>query len=305
MLPRGPKLGPAGPRFKDIEAPDVRFVQAAAWDGQDATFRWAEGCAMTSRTRLFHAATALLFGTASLLPRPALPARDDTPVAALLGACQACHGRDGINEDPDVPNLAGQKSNYLARQLDAFRSGERKSEVMAAIAAQLADADIHALATHWSQLPAARPANAPAPAPAAILPRMVFPAGFPERFTVYETTAAAPDGSFVKRYANKVALRSLREGRSLANGAAIVVANHSSARDVTSYAAMESRAGWGAELPLLLRNGDWDYAMFGADRARRDTLNQAPCLACHKPLAADSFVFTIKALRERALLRSP
>jgi cytochrome c553 len=260
---------------------------------------------MTSRTRIFHAATALLFGATTLLPRPALPAGDDTPVTALLGACQACHGRDGLSEGSDVPNLAGQKLNYLVRQLEAFRSGERKNAVMAAIAGQLIDADISALALHWSQLPAARPANGQAPAAAAIRSRMVFPAVFPEGFTVYETTAPAPDGSFVRRYANEVALRSLREGQALAHGAAIVVANHSSARDVNSYATMESRAGWGAELPLLLRNGDWDYALFGADRVRRDTLNQAPCLACHKPLAGDSFVFTMKALRERALQRAP
>ena len=109
---------------------------------------------MPSRTRIFHAATALLFGATTLLPRPALPAGDDTPVAALLGACQACHGGDGISEGADVPNLAGQKPNYLVRQLEAFRSGERKSAVMAAIAAQLADADIRALAAALE--PAAR-----------------------------------------------------------------------------------------------------------------------------------------------------
>ena len=49
------------------------------------------------------------------------------------------------------------------------------------------------------------------------------------------------------------------------------------------------RAGWGDTVPALLRNGDWDYALFAADGSRRDGLNQAPCLACHKPLAADSF----------------
>jgi cytochrome c553 len=261
---------------------------------------------MTSRTRIFHAATVLLFGATALLPRPALPAGDDTPgVTALLGACQACHGGDGISEGGDVPNLAGQKPNYLVRQLEAFRSGERKSAVMAAIAGQLADADIRALALHWSQLPGARPSDGKAPAPTAIRSRMVFPAGFPEGFAVYETTVAAPDGSFIKRYANETALRALRTGQALAHGASIIVANHGSARDVTSYAAMESRAGWGAELPRLLRNGDWDYALFGADRVRRDTLNQAPCLACHKPLAGDSFVFTMKALREHATQRAP
>ena len=69
---------------------------------------------------------------------------------------------------------------------------------------------------------------------------------------------------------------------------------------VLSYAAMSARAGWGTEVPLLLRNGDWDYALFDANRVRRDGLNQAQCLACHKPIAADSYVFTMKQLREAA-----
>ena len=67
-----------------------------------------------------------------------------------------------------------------------------------------------------------------------------------------------------------------------------------------AVAAMEARAGWGAAVPALLRNGNWDYALFDANRVRNDRLNQAPCLACHKPQAASSFVFTLPALRERA-----
>jgi hypothetical protein len=63
-----------------------------------------------------------------------------------------------------------------------------------------------------------------------------------------------------------------------------------------SYDAMERRAGWGAAVPALLRNGDWDYAQFDARQQRRDGLNQAACLACHQPLAARSHVFTLQEL---------
>jgi len=121
----------------------------------------------------------------------------------------------------------------------------------------------------------------------------------------------------VKRYANDVALRAAREGTLLPAGAAIIVANHAAQLDAAqkpvldaegrpnagkllSYAGMETRAGWGDDVPTLLRNGDWDYALFSAMGARRDTINEAACLACHKPIAADSYVFTIKALRAAA-----
>jgi len=66
------------------------------------------------------------------------------------------------------------------------------------------------------------------------------------------------------------------------------------------YAGMESRAGWGAGIPALLRNGNWDFAVFDAQRIRNDRLNQAQCLACHHPQAANSHVFTLAELRAAA-----
>ncbi|MBC7938480.1 MAG: cytochrome P460 family protein, partial [Chitinophagaceae bacterium] len=58
--------------------------------------------------------------------------------------------------------------------------------------------------------------------------------------------------------------------------------------------------GWADAIPALLRNGDWDYAQFDTRQQRRETLNQAPCLACHQPLAAKSHVFTLDELTRHA-----
>jgi len=40
--------------------------------------------------------------------------------------------------------------------------------------------------------------------------------------------------------------------------------------------------------------------MVGANKSARQGVNQATCLACHKPLADDSFVFTLEKLHEVA-----
>jgi cytochrome c553 len=270
------------------------------------------------RASVFVTAVFWLGLAASLCAAPAR-AVEDAGNPPLAAACQACHGREGISESGAFPNLAGQKKDYLVRQLQAFRAGQRKNEFMAAIAGQLNDADIETLALFWSQKPGAGPASAAPGAALAIRSRMTFPAGFPAGFALYETVA--DDGQVVKRYANDAAVRAARAGAVLPAGAAIVVANHEAQLDAAqkpvldgegrpvagkllSYAGMESRAGWGDALPALLRNGDWDYALFPATGERRDTVNQAPCLACHKPIAADSYVFTMKALRAAAT-RSP
>ena len=57
-------------------------------------------------------------------------------------------------------------------------------------------------------------------------------------------------------------------------------------------------AGWGKDVPEMLRNDNWNYAVFTADKQHRPGVNQAECLACHKPLNNDSYTFTLKQLAE-------
>jgi len=65
---------------------------------------------------------------------------------------------------------------------------------------------------------------------------------------------------------------------------------------LVAYTAMASGAGWGKDIPDMLRNGDWNYAVFTTDKQHRAGVNQAECFACHKPLDSTSYVFTLKQL---------
>ena len=71
---------------------------------------------------------------------------------AKAQACTMCHGALGISSMPDSPNLAAQPAIYLTQQLRAFRSGERKHEVMNLMAKPLSDDDIENLATWYSSI---------------------------------------------------------------------------------------------------------------------------------------------------------
>jgi cytochrome c553 len=66
--------------------------------------------------------------------------------------CQACHGIDGLSKVPDAPNIAGQVEGYLATQLQAFKSGARKSEAMSLVASTLTERDIENLAAYFSAI---------------------------------------------------------------------------------------------------------------------------------------------------------
>jgi cytochrome c553 len=66
--------------------------------------------------------------------------------------CQACHGLDGLAKTPDAPNIAGQVEQYMVVQLQAFKSGVRKSEAMSVVAPSLSDQDIDDLAAYYSAI---------------------------------------------------------------------------------------------------------------------------------------------------------
>lgn len=88
------------------------------------------------------------------LPFAAAPAlaADAAAGKAKAAVCVACHGAAGISSNPLWPNLAGQKDQYLIKQMKAFRDGERKDPVMAPMAAGLSDADIANLAAYYAGL---------------------------------------------------------------------------------------------------------------------------------------------------------
>ena len=71
---------------------------------------------------------------------------------AKAAVCIACHGADGVGLTPLYPNLAGQKEQYIVKQLQAFKSGERKDPIMAPMAMPLTDDDMANLAAYYSSL---------------------------------------------------------------------------------------------------------------------------------------------------------
>ena len=58
-------------------------------------------------------------------------------------ACAACHGADFDTPiSPDIPRLAGQHDDYLARALTDYKSGARKNPIMDGQAGALSAQDI-------------------------------------------------------------------------------------------------------------------------------------------------------------------
>lgn len=73
-------------------------------------------------------------------------------IARGAPACAACHGPAGAGVPPDFPRLSGQHAEYTAATLREYAAGARENEIMKAIAAQLSEEEIRALAEYISGL---------------------------------------------------------------------------------------------------------------------------------------------------------
>ena len=68
----------------------------------------------------------------------AWPQADEARAKKIIsGSCFLCHGATGESSSEVFPRLAGQHHEYIAKQLDNFKSGKRKSTAMASMVEKL------------------------------------------------------------------------------------------------------------------------------------------------------------------------
>lgn len=67
----------------------------------------------------------------------------------VSGSCFLCHGENGESSSEIFPKLAGQHANYIAKQLENFKTGKRKSTAMADMSGRLSADEMLALGTYF------------------------------------------------------------------------------------------------------------------------------------------------------------
>lgn len=68
------------------------------------------------------------------------------------GSCFLCHGAMGESTSELFPRLAGQHAEYIAKQLAAYQSGERKSSAMAEMVKGLKSDEMLALGRYYEKM---------------------------------------------------------------------------------------------------------------------------------------------------------
>lgn len=138
--------------------------------------------------------------------------------------------------------------------------------------------------------------------------RITFPAGY-RSGVLYTTVDRADIKQHRELYASAEAVAAAKEGKPLPDGTVLTLVQYKIKLDdqgnpvkdangrfmkteIAGYTVMEKRAGWGAEYPPELRNGDWEYSVFTVDGKFNEKANFKSCFECHKPHADKDYVMS-------------
>jgi hypothetical protein len=144
---------------------------------------------------------------------------------------------------------------------------------------------------------------------------------FPENHSagvLYTTVDRADNKQYRELFTSAAALNAAKAGKPLPSGTVITLVQYAAKlgpdgnpekdangrfikTNVIGYTVMEKRDGWGAEYPDDVRNGEWEYQAFKADRTPNTGANLTACFNCHKPLGtAQDFVFSYDKMKSAA-----
>src|SRR5262245_37060799 len=154
--------------------------------------------------------------------------------------------------------------------------------------------------------------------------KVVFPKNFAEgvMYTTVDrpantrpwTTELENTAQYRKHYATASAIKALRNGEPIPGGSVITVVKfrakldaqgnpikYDNGRfvrgDLIGFSVMEKRTGWGAEYPPEIRNGEWKFQEFTADRKPSEKVNLLACMQCHRLQANKDFLFTFDKIK--------
>jgi plastocyanin len=137
------------------------------------------------------------------------------------------------------------------------------------------------------------------------------------RGVLYQTVDRADIKQYRELYTQPEVVEAVRKGKPIPSGAVITLVQWSVEqddkgnplkgpdgrfikKDIIAHTVMEKRTGWGAEYPDDIRNGEWEYQAFTADKKVNDKANLRSCFVCHKPHEKQDFVISLAALKGTA-----
>jgi hypothetical protein len=147
--------------------------------------------------------------------------------------------------------------------------------------------------------------------------KVTFPAEY-AKGKVYLTLDRPENKQVREYYSSQAAVDAAKKGAPLPTGTVITVVQYAAQLDaqgtpakdssgrfiktntIQGYTVMEKQAGWGSDYPESKRNGEWEYQAFRADKTPNPNANLDSCFNCHKPEAANDFVYSYDKMKVAA-----
>jgi hypothetical protein len=120
---------------------------------------------------------------------------------------------------------------------------------------------------------------------------------FPHDFDKGVLYATVERGNLKEQiFTSREAIAAAKRGEALPSGTVITLVDYRDGK-LHRYVVMEKRSGWGAQYAESKRNGEWEFQAFNADKTVNTNENLDRCFGCHKPQAANDFVWTFNRMK--------
>jgi len=130
--------------------------------------------------------------------------------------------------------------------------------------------------------------------------KVAFPADF-DKGVLYTTVDRADNKQYRELFVSRAAIDAIKKGQPTPSGTVVTLVQYAAKLgadgnpekdangrfikgNLIGYTVMEKRTGWGTEYPDNVRNGEWEYQAFKADKSPNTAANLTACFNCHKPL---------------------
>ena len=121
---------------------------------------------------------------------------------------------------------------------------------------------------------------------------------FPENYAEGIRYAVVPRGDIHQEiFTSKATIDAVRSGMPIPSGTVITLVDYRDGK-LHRYVVMEKRRGWGVGYLPEVRNGEWEYEAFNADRTVNANDDVSRCFACHKAQAQSDYVFTLQHMKD-------
>jgi hypothetical protein len=147
--------------------------------------------------------------------------------------------------------------------------------------------------------------------------KVAFPEGFEKTMVHYGTVDHVKFKQVREFYTSQAAIDAVKAGKPTPSGTVVVMVVNGAKLDdkkepvkdangryikaqLIGYSVMEKRTGWGTEYAADIRNGEWEYQAFTADKKVNAKAVLANCFKCHKPLDKADYLFTYDRMKTAA-----